>query len=384
MWKREQLFLWFIGFVVLWSATAGAFYFWVVKGSVHRDFYPRWAGARMVLLQHRDPYSEETTHAMQVELYGKVFPPNVDQQGFAYPAILIVVLLPFWFISNVEVSTAVWIGLAVALYTLTLLLLRDIHGPPIFFVLIFLLWYFPLLSLFQGQVTALIMASLGIGYWAYRKHHDVWAGAVLAVGLVKPQLMLFPLAAVLLLAGCQRRYKVWYAFLVTSVLLFLSSFVIAGFWIPGWLGALARYQKYAKVSWALGMLWQYSPLLGSVFGVVIIALLWFFMKQPDFFFAASVPAGMLLLPQTLIWGLTMLLIPLTLMWYQRSRYMILGIWVLGWVSIIGNLVYVPHWWVGQNVLFPLLALGIVGYAYYEKGRDLDREAVCQKNMVRNV
>src|SRR5947209_6228484 len=55
------------------------------------DLYPRWLGARELILNHRDPYSPEVTRAIQEGYYGRRLDstrPNDprDQQGFAYPA----------------------------------------------------------------------------------------------------------------------------------------------------------------------------------------------------------------------------------------------------------------------------------------------------------
>src|SRR5215203_4885487 len=65
----------------------------------HSDLYPRWYGAREVLLHGRDPYSKEVTQEIQVGFYGHVLDPNNgdqenDQQGFAYPVYTAFVLAP--------------------------------------------------------------------------------------------------------------------------------------------------------------------------------------------------------------------------------------------------------------------------------------------------
>src|SRR5882762_6564981 len=54
------------------------------------DLYPRWLGARELLVNHRDPYSEDVTREIQVGYYGRPLDPArhedpKDRQGFAYP-----------------------------------------------------------------------------------------------------------------------------------------------------------------------------------------------------------------------------------------------------------------------------------------------------------
>src|SRR5512132_4092933 len=54
------------------------------------DLYPRWLGARELLLHHRDPYSPEITREIQNGYYGRPLDPArpgdpKDQAAFAYP-----------------------------------------------------------------------------------------------------------------------------------------------------------------------------------------------------------------------------------------------------------------------------------------------------------
>src|SRR5262245_39421675 len=63
------------------------------------DLYPRWLGARELLLHGRDPYSVEITHEIQQGYYGRVLDPRrpedpKDEQRFAYPAFVVFLLAP--------------------------------------------------------------------------------------------------------------------------------------------------------------------------------------------------------------------------------------------------------------------------------------------------
>src|ERR1700740_3372061 len=63
------------------------------------DLYPRWLGARDLLLYGRDPYSADVTREIQVGYYGRALDPSrpgdpKDQQGFAYPAYVVFYLAP--------------------------------------------------------------------------------------------------------------------------------------------------------------------------------------------------------------------------------------------------------------------------------------------------
>jgi hypothetical protein len=50
----------------------------LMKARALTDLYPRWYGAREVLLHHRDPYSAEVTEEIQLAYEGR-------EQRFNYP-----------------------------------------------------------------------------------------------------------------------------------------------------------------------------------------------------------------------------------------------------------------------------------------------------------
>ena len=58
------------------------------------DLYPRWLGARELLLHGRDPYSADVTREIQIGFYGRPLDPSrpedpSDEEGFAYPVYVI-------------------------------------------------------------------------------------------------------------------------------------------------------------------------------------------------------------------------------------------------------------------------------------------------------
>ena len=63
------------------------------------DLYPRWLGARELLLHGRDPYSREITLEIQRGYYGREIDPvrpndPKDLGGFAYPVYVVFLLAP--------------------------------------------------------------------------------------------------------------------------------------------------------------------------------------------------------------------------------------------------------------------------------------------------
>ena len=58
------------------------------------DLYPRWIGAKDLLLYGRDPYGADVSREIQIGYYGRPLDPSrpndpADEQGFAYPVYVV-------------------------------------------------------------------------------------------------------------------------------------------------------------------------------------------------------------------------------------------------------------------------------------------------------
>lgn len=350
--------------LLIWAVFAAATYFAWIHGADHKDFYPWWAAARLRLFEGRDPYSPDTVRQMQIMLYGAPRPPEMDQQAFHYPAQLLVLLFPLWFIRNIEIAAAVWDGLSAVLLLASFWLIYDLREKkmPGWVPALLVIWQYPLLMLFQAQIASLPLFALLLGMWAAIRGRDILAGAVLVLAVAKPELALVPWAVMLLLAFYRRRWKMIVAFITAHGLLFLLSLAVAGWWLPGWLGAIGRYSGYAASTWIPRAAWQWHPLLlAGLVGWAAFVLLktrWSALAA----YAAAVPLGMLLLPQTLVWNLTLLIIPLGIAAGKKSSWFVLTAWAAGWTLFFAP----PGWWTLQTLLLPCIALGAVWQASREQ------------------
>lgn len=354
--------------VGLWVLIAFAAYQGWIHGVDHRDFYPRWAGARLALYEGRDLYSAETTRQMQLMLYGRERRAGEDPQAFAYPAILVPLLLPFWVIPNVEVATALWESTSLLLLIAAVIVVRSAAPDPKFprgWIAPALFTPYVILMLFNGQITALPFAAVAFAYAGYERRRDWLGGAALVIGFIKPEIMLVPAVWFLLLALRDRRWRFLGGFLLAGVLLFIASLIVAGWWIPGWLDALQRYAAYAQVSWSPVAAWAVHPLLAV--GVGALTLLTLTRFRLDSFGAAAggTALGMLLLPQTLIWGLTMLSLPLAMTWRGRARTAAILAWLAFWAVEIAAVLLtasIADVWKLENAVLPLIALVAAAFA----------------------
>lgn len=220
------------------------------------DLYPRWLGARELLLHHRNPYSAEVTREIQAGYYGRPLDPALphdpkDEQRFAYPAYVVFLLAPTITLPFAVAQKAfLWllVGLTITSVLLWLRTLRwRVTIETTATMIVLTLGSFPLL---QGiklqQLTLLVAGLIAISAMLLAEGHLFAAGVLLALATIKPQLAL-PVSAWFLLwafSDWTRRRRLWWGFLATMAALILG----AEYWLPGWIGrfgeAVVAYRRY--------------------------------------------------------------------------------------------------------------------------------------------
>ncbi len=235
------------------------------------DLYPRWLGARELLLHGRNPYSAEITREIQQGYYGRPVNPGnpgdpKDQQAFAYPAYVVFLLAP----TVTLPFETVRIGFRDLLFALALVdvflwirILRWKPSPMLKLTLgILALGWLPMV---QGiklqQITLFVMGLIGACVLSLAAGYLSLAGFLLALATIKPQLT-FPLVAWLLvwaISDWRARRRFVIGFLGTMLLLLIGAQLV----LPGWTGmfvdAVRQYRHYTDG----------RPLLVSLLGPVL-------------------------------------------------------------------------------------------------------------------
>jgi hypothetical protein len=221
------------------------------------DLYPRWVGARELLLNGRNPYGSAVSHEIQMAYYGHIVTEDeaarriVDEQRFVYPVYVVFLVAPtiytdfgkvqFWapFVLGAfaGLSVVFSIGLLdwnLSWTTATAFILFALSSPQI------------VQGMRHQQLALVVACLLTAGGWLVHKGYFGAAGIVLAFSTIKPQMALLPLIwFILWAAGAWRsRVRLLLGFGVTIALL-----VGAGeFLLPGWLSdffaAMAAYRRY--------------------------------------------------------------------------------------------------------------------------------------------
>ncbi len=229
------------------------------------DFLPRWLGIRLYLTQHQDPYSQETTSAIQQAMYGRPAKEGEDQALFAYPLYSMIIFAPFSLIGDYAVARAAWITfqelaiVATAIAAIALSSWKPGRWPLAAFLFFTLAWFHGAKPLVDGNASILVSMLVTFGLLALRRGRDGLAGFLIALATIKPQMVALLVPLVLIWALSKRRKEVFWVFLITMALLIGASFALHFNWLAENLAQALLYQNYSPPGTLAGI-------LGQVFG----------------------------------------------------------------------------------------------------------------------
>jgi hypothetical protein len=285
------------------------------------DLYPRWLGARELLLHGRNPYSREINLETQKGYYGRLLDASrpddpKDQQGFAYPVYVVFILAPLIRLSFHDVQIIFrWLLIGVTAGNI-LLWLRALRWrlPPLAVAIgiVLALGSVPAVQGIKLQQLSLLVAALLAGSGACVASGYLFSGgAILALATIKPQLT-WPVIAWLLVwtfSDWKARRRLIVGFTATMGVLFIGAEIV----LPGWwrmfLQAIRQYHEYTNNESVLDELfnWMVGRFGGDVLAVLTVLMaglaLWTVRKQP----ASSAEFGRAL---ALVLALTVLIVPM--------------------------------------------------------------------------
>jgi hypothetical protein len=222
------------------------------------DLYPRWWGARELLLHHRNPYGDDITTEIQKSYYGRALDASrpddpKDQEAFAYPVYVVFLLAPLIAIPFPLLMTAFYWFLAAITAASVCLWGRALQWRlPAMEVATCLLFTMGSFSAVQGiklqQLTLLVAALLAVSVAATVSGSLFVGGALLALATIKPQLA-WPLVGWLLtwaVSDWRARRKLVFGFMLVMASLLAGGEAI----LPGWwrmfANAIVQYRQYTQ------------------------------------------------------------------------------------------------------------------------------------------
>lgn len=251
------------------------------------DLYPRWVGARELLLRRRNPYADDITKEIQKGYYGRELDaqrPNdpKDQQGFAYPVYVVFLLAPlialpfpavqvfFHWLLLVLTAASVWLWLRALRWQLS--------PVGILIGIVLTMGCFPTVQGIKLQQLSLLVAALLAGSAACASGGLLFcSGMLLALATIKPQLA-WPLVAWLLVwsfSDWGKRRRFVFGFALVMVLLLAGAQVVLPGWPPMFIRALGQYHRYTQNQSVLLLPWGIS---GIFIAAAVVACAWLLWK----------------------------------------------------------------------------------------------------------
>lgn len=275
-------------FVALFIAGSAAVYFFFssqIPGA--NDFYSRWVGGCALLREELNPYSEEVTLRIQQGMYGRPAHPDEDQAAFAYPLYSLLFFFPLCATENYALVQAIWLWLLfITLLAAAAISMQVIHWRPQKWLWpVILLWavlmYHSFRALILGQFAVWVFLALVSALWAIQRGHDGWAGLLLALSAVKPQMVYLAIPWILLWAAGQRRWRLWVGFAAGMAGLVLGTMLLLPTWIPDFVRqatAYPDYTVYGSLTWIIVQQWlglgpavEYATLALVALGSLLLA-----------------------------------------------------------------------------------------------------------------
>ena len=233
------------------------------------DFYSRWAGARAWWVQGLSPYSEEASRQIEIGIFGRRALPGEDPGPFAYPFYAVFLIAPLAFLPYVWAEAA-WLALlqfALIGGILGSIRLVEWHIPPLLLgvtLISMVFFYHSARAILLGQFAVIVFALVAGMLLALQARRDLWAGVLLALATIKPQMVFLLVPLALLWAIATRRWRLVWGFAGAMAVLCGASWIA----VPGWLGdfltQMMRYSSYTAIGSPVWVITRYFfPALGA-------------------------------------------------------------------------------------------------------------------------
>jgi hypothetical protein len=247
------------------------------------DIYPRWVGARELLLYGHNPYGTEVSHEIQMAYYGHIVTEEesrtrvVDEQRFVYPVYVVFLLAPTIHMdfATVQKWAPFALGALAGLSAWFCIGLLDWRLPWSMIVAV-VLFTISSPQIGQGirhqQFALLVGCLLFAGAWCVHKGHVASGGVLLALSTIKPQMALLPLAWFLIwtLGEWRTRWSLPASFGSVLALLVIGGEILLPGWIRDFIAGMAAYRRYFPTTSILRLL------LGDWLGIALssVIIIW--------------------------------------------------------------------------------------------------------------
>jgi len=212
-------------------------YRYTAQNQAMNNFFPRWAGTRLLMMKGWSPYSQQTTDEIQQMAYGRLAQSGEDRGYFVYPLYSSLIYAPFSLTDDFALANALWMTILelsiIAIFVISVSL-SQWRPSPVLLIFLFIftaLWYHTLRPILSSNASILSVLFIVLALLAIRSNVDALAGISLALASIKPQMVLILYVFILIWAVSTHRWT-----LIWSLLGFLVFFIAAGsLLVPNWI-----------------------------------------------------------------------------------------------------------------------------------------------------
>jgi len=242
-------------------------------------FVPRWKGTRLFMTEGLNPYSQETTNEVERMIYGRTARSNEETGLFVYPFYSILIYAPFALFSEYNLAFALWmtvLELALAAMIVVSFLLTD-WRPSVFVVLILFLytflWYHALRPLISGNISILIALFITAAFLAIRSELDAFAGFLLALASIKPQMVLVVYIFVIIWAISKRRWTIIWGLFGSLFFMLAAGSLFFQDWVIEYIRQVIRYSEVIFISTPGSIITHWLPGIGTQTGWILTGVM---------------------------------------------------------------------------------------------------------------
>lgn len=199
-------------------------------------FAPR-EGARAFLIEHTEPYSTAVASLSQELVYGHIAVKGENPYYLTVPFFLLPFYFPFALIPDNAVARGIWLSLNEMALVGTALLCLQVIGwrPSRFFLILYSLasvfTYYSVAALLEGTPVILLGLLYMAVLFTYMIGQDEMTGMLLVFALINWEVGSLFLLLIVWKIFSDKRWRVFYGFGMTFIVLVVLSLLI----YPGWI-----------------------------------------------------------------------------------------------------------------------------------------------------
>jgi len=242
-------------------------------------FVPRWKGTRLFMIEGLNPYSQETTNEVEQMVYGRSARSNEETGLFVYPFYSILLYAPFALFSEYNVAFSLWmtvLELALAALIVVSLLLSDWRPSVLLIMILFVytfLWYHALRPLISGNISILIALFITAAFLAIQSELDVFAGFLLALASIKPQMVLVVYIFISIWAISKGRWTIIWGLIGSLFFMAAAGSLFVQNWVIEYIRQLIRYSEVIFISTPGSIISHWLPGVGTQTGWILTGVM---------------------------------------------------------------------------------------------------------------